>query len=324
MLREVATNAYLWSERFQISMENWFDAQQSVVRHLATALNVYLSAGRMATNAQRPVSDLNAYDLWLRGQATILTFDPVYWRKAEEMFRRVVAHMPEFAPAYSSLAQLNNLMHIVLPGVHREAHRLTRALGFAREAARLDPIDSRSQLALAWSHAMHKEYEQAETYLRLAYELNDNDPWTLVSSASCFAFCGAYSRAREIAEHTLRLPLTPSPLQWAYHVAIRFMLGDYEGTIGAAAAAGDISHVPGYKASALWHLGDRDRARLELERYMSLILERWVGNEPASDINIARWFLHMFPIKHPGDWQRLRDGLAGAGAPVEGLAHHQW
>src|SRR5262249_53883333 len=44
MLREVATNAYLWSERFQISMENWFDAQQSVVRRLATALNVYLSA----------------------------------------------------------------------------------------------------------------------------------------------------------------------------------------------------------------------------------------------------------------------------------------
>jgi hypothetical protein len=29
----------------------------------------------------------------------------------------------------------------------------------------------------------------------------------------------------------------------------------------------------------------------------------------------------MFPIKHSADWERLRDGLAGAGAPVCGLAH---
>jgi tetratricopeptide (TPR) repeat protein len=324
MLQEVATSAYLWSERFQISMMNWFDAQQWIVRRLASALNVYLSAGRMATNAQRPVSDLNAYDLWLRGQATILTFDPVHWRRAEEMFRRVVADMPEFAPAYSSLAQLHNLVHIVFPGVHRDPQRTAQALGYAREAVRLDPIDSRGQLALAWSHAMSKEYDQAETHLHLANELNENDPWTLVSSATCFALCGKYSRAQDIAEHSLRLPLAPSPLQWAYHVVLRFLRGDYEGMLQAAAAAGDINYVPGCRASALFHLGDYAGAARELQRYMNLIRERWIGTEPATDANIARWFLSMFPIKSPEDWHRLRDGLAGAGAPVEGLAHHQW
>jgi hypothetical protein len=49
-----------------------------------------------------------------------------------------------------------------------------------------------------------------------------------------------------------------------------------------------------------------------------------VGEQPASDENITRWFLQMFPIKRPEDWARLCDGIAAAGAPVHGLAHHAW
>src|SRR5262245_65598648 len=79
------------------------------------------------------------------------------------MFRDVIARTPDFAPAYSSLAQLNNVVHIVLPGVHRNAQRTAQALEYAREAVRLDPIDSRSQLSLAWSHAMSNQHEQARS-----------------------------------------------------------------------------------------------------------------------------------------------------------------
>jgi DNA-binding SARP family transcriptional activator/TolB-like protein len=324
-LRDLMTNAYLWSERLTISVANWFEVQQHVVRRITTALNVHLSAERMVSIAHRPPGDLKAYDLWLLGQATVLTFDPQNWEAARTLFRQVIAHMPDFAPAYSSLAQLDNVQHIVIPGVFRDSRRTEQALTYAREAARLDPIDSRSQLCLGWSHAMAKQYEQAMIFMGLAYELNENDPWTLVSSATCLSFCGQYERASEIAEHTLHLPLAPNPLQWAYHTTIRFMGGDYEGVVQAAAAAGDVNlSVPGYKASALFHLGDRAGAAAEFKRYMKLIRTRWVGKEPASDANITRWFLTMFPIRRPDDWQRLRDGLAGAGAPVQGLAHHQW
>jgi len=171
---------------------------------------------------------------------------------------------------------------------------------------------------------MAMQYEQALIFISLAYELNENDPWTLVSSAGCFAVCGQQERAREIAHHALQLPLAPSPLQWAYHVSIRFMAGDYEGVVKAAVAAGDVSYVPGYKASALFHLGDRAGAVAELQRYISLVRSRWVGEQPPTDANIMRWLLTMIPIKRPEDWQRVRDGLAGAGALVEGLAHDQW
>ena len=75
-----------------------------------------------------------------------------------------------------------------------------QALAYAQEAVRLDPLDSRSQLCLGWSHAMAKHYEQAMIYIPLAHGLNDNDPWTLVSAANCYAFCGHDKEAAEIVD----------------------------------------------------------------------------------------------------------------------------
>ena len=324
-LRDLAANTYLWSERLNVSVGSWFEAQQLVVRRITTALNVHLSAERLVSVAHRPPSDLKAYDLWLLGQATFLSFDPKNWERARELFRQVIAQIPDFAPAYSSLAQLNNSDHIVRPGVFRDTSRTHEAVAYAREAARLDPIDSRSQLCLGWSYAMAKQYDQAMIFIPIAHELNENDPWTLISAATCFAFCAQYERAGGIADEALRLPLTPSPLQWAYHATLRFMQGDYAGAIVAATAAGDINpNVAGYKTAALFHLADREAAATELGRFFQVIRSRWVGTEPASEANITRWFLTSFPIKRPEDWQRLKDGLAGAGAPVEGLAHHKW
>lgn len=323
-LRDSATNNYLWSERLNISVAEWFHSQQLIVRRITTALNVHVSVGRLTAVTEEAPRNLQAYDLWLLGQATFLSFDAKNWEKARGLFRQVITQMPDFAPAYSSLAQLNNSDHIVRAGVFRDSKRSEQSLHYAREAARLDPIDSRSQLCLGWSHAMVKQYDQAIIFISLAYELNDNDPWTMVSSAGCFAVCGEYARAREIAEHALLLPLAPSALQWAYHVSIRFMDGDYAGAIQAAEAAGDLSYVPGYKASALYHVGNRAGAQKELRRFIDLTRKRWVGTEPPTDANIMRWLLTMVPICRREDWQRVRDGLAGAGAPVEGLAHHQW
>ena len=44
---------------------------------------------------------------------------------------------------------------------------------------------------------------------------------------------------------------------------------------------------------------------------------------PTNDA-VTRWFLHHFPIKQKEDWERLRDGIAGAGAAVRHISHQEW
>jgi DNA-binding SARP family transcriptional activator/TolB-like protein len=326
-LRDGATGTYLWSESLTLTLENWHHSQQNLVRRIASALNVHVSAERMERITSRQVADLKAYDIWLFGQATLLGFDPQRWDKAADMFRQVVQQMPDFAPAFSSLAQLNNSYHIVKPGTRRDSDRTMQALAYAHEAVRLDPLDSRSQLCLGWSHAMAKHYEQAMIYIPLAHRLNDNDPWTLVSAANCYAFCGQDKEAADIIDSMLRenATIAPSALQWAYHTAVRFLIGDYEGCVAAADFAGDLNpNVPGFKAAALWHLGRKEQAAAELNRFFTIVRDRWCVQEPATPAAMTRWFLQLFPIANPESWARLRDGIAGAGAPVDGLLHHQW
>jgi tetratricopeptide (TPR) repeat protein len=111
-------------------------------------------------------------------------------------------------------------------------------------------------------------------YIPLAHRLNDNDPWTLVSAANCYAFCGQDKEAAEIIDSMLRenATIAPSALQWAYHTAVRFMIADYEGCVAAADFAGDLNpNVPGFKAAALWHLGREEQAAAELDRFFTVV-----------------------------------------------------
>jgi DNA-binding SARP family transcriptional activator/TolB-like protein len=309
---------HIWSDRVTVSLDGWFDAQQSIVRRIAVALNVHLSAERLAKLAPQPDAALQVYDRWLRGQALIKRVTPLAWQRASDLFREIIREVPGFAPAYSSLVQLNNSMHLAHPGVFREREREQQTLTLARAAAALDPIDSRVQLCLGWSEAMSGQYGQAEINLGLAVDLNENDPWTLISSGHCFAFCGNVRRADELARQSLSLSVAPTRIHWGFLVGTRFLCGDYEGCVAAAVLADDvIPNLPAWKAAALHHLGRTAEAIAEARRFVALMQANWFGAAPPTDAAIARWFLHLFPINRFADWERLRQGIAGAGLPVD-------
>ncbi|MET0605557.1 MAG: BTAD domain-containing putative transcriptional regulator [Beijerinckiaceae bacterium] len=325
MLRNASTNDYLWSERFQLGIDRWFDAQQSIVRRLSTALSLSLSTRRLESLITAPHTDQIAFDLWLQAQSVIRNFNLRDWTRATAIMESIIERYPTFAPAYSSLAQLNNLIHISMPGVFRNAVRTEQALHYARQAGKLDPIDSRSQLCLGWSHAMAKQPELSEIHMRLAHELNENDHWTLVSASNCLAFCGATDEAAAIEKQLFALPAPPSPVQLAYLASNRFMAEDYEGCASAAASAGDTSATAlGFRAAALQLLGRADEAREAKDRLFKTARERWSGDAKPDDDAVTRWFLHLFPIRRAEDWSRLMDGIRGAGAPPVDLRHNEW
>lgn len=321
-LREPSSGSYLWSERLDVSPSQWWTAQQKIVRRIATALNVHISAGRMAHIARRRSdADLLTYDLWLRGQALIMSFDTDSWHKAVQLFHQVIERTPRFGPAYSSLAQLQNIIPIAHYGVTWNAPKGREALGYAREAVRLDPVDSRAQLCLGWANLMSNQHEQALGHYELAIELNDNDPWTLISSALGFAFSGEHERARQLADQALSLSLAPSGAHWGYQARVRYLGGDFDAAAEAARQAADVPAFPGWKAAILQHLGDKAAAAAEIHRLFELSQARWRGAAPWSPEAVMRWFLYAFPIRRKEDWERLRDDLAAAGAPVSGVEH---
>jgi tetratricopeptide (TPR) repeat protein len=161
---------------------------------------------------------------------------------------------------------------------------------------------------------------EAAPHMELACELNDNDPWTLLSSAHYYAFCGSIEQARLRAEQSLALSPAPPYLGWGYHGIIRVLCGEYAGALEAIdRAQGVVKILPAWRAAALFHLGQSDMAREEAQRFLTGIRSFWVGSSAPTEEAVVRWALQAHPISVSVRWEVLRDGLRGAGLPVEGI-----
>jgi DNA-binding SARP family transcriptional activator len=320
VLKDDTMGIYVWSESFRLSLNNWFEAQQRIIRRIAMSLNVQLSAERLMRLAGEPDVSLDMHDRWLRGQSLLFKFDAESWQRAVTLFRDAIRENPSFSPCYSSLVQMNNIEHFVHPGFFRDLGKAKATLELAKRAVELDPVDSRAHLCCGWSHVMAFRETEAPPHMELACELNDNDPWTLLSCAQYSAFCGSIEQARLRAAQSLALSPAPSHLEWAYHGAIRFLCGDYAGALAACDRAHGATHLlPAWRAAALFHLGERVMAREEAQRFLNGIRSFWVGSSAPTDEAVACWALQAHPISIRSRWETLRDGLRGAGLPVEGI-----
>ncbi|WP_210253796.1 BTAD domain-containing putative transcriptional regulator [Bradyrhizobium sp. S69] len=321
VLRDEATGVYIWSESLRLNRDNWFETQQRVIRRIATALNVQLSAERLMRLAGEPDVSLEVHDRWLLGQNLITKFDPESWRRAVDIFGDAIRENPTFSPCYSSLVQMNNIEHLVHAGLFRDLDKAKTTLELAKTAVQLDPVDSRAHLCCGWSYVMALREAEAAPHMELACELNDNDPWTLLSAAHYYAFCGSIEQASRLAEQSLALSPAPSYLGWAYHGTIRFICGDYAGALAASDRAHGATHlVPAWRAATLFRLGEVILAQEEARRFINGIRSFWVGPSAPTDEAVTRWTLQGHPITVDARWEALRDALGGAGLPVAGIA----
>ena len=317
VLRDETSGIFVWSESLRLGLDNWFETQQRIIRRIATSLNVQLSAERLRRLAGEPDVSLDVYDRWLRGQSLIAKFDPESWRRAVAIFRDTIREHPGFSPCYSSLVQINNIEHFVHPGVFRDPRKAGETLELAKTSVQLDPVDSRAHLCCGWSHVMVRRENEAAPHMELACELNDNDPWTLLSCGLFHAFCGSLDQARLRADQALAVSPVPSYLEWGYHCIIRCLAGDHFGAIEAYDRAHDvIKTLPAWRAAALYQLGKPDLARKEAERFLNATRSFWVGADAPTDESITRWLLQAHPVTAASRRETLHRAWAGAGLPV--------
>ncbi len=324
-LRDSESGVVAWSERMDLDLASWFEAQSRLVRGIAMSLTSQISATRLSSIAERADVSLAAHDRWLLGQSVIRGFSPDSWETARALFREAIAQDPGFSPAYSSLAQLDNVEHIVNPGTWRDRARSERSLEYARRAVQCDPMDSRAQLCLGWSFAMLGQHDRAATPMQLACELNPNDSWTLISASLFHSFAGNHREAAQLAADSLEMTVSPGLTHWGYQVTIAYLRGDDRATLDACDRAEDVIRtLPAWRAAASHNLGDAAGAAAGAQRFFDKVRAAWRGTGPATEEAMGHWLLHLYPISTAQNWERLREGVAGAGIPDAGMRHGRW
>jgi adenylate cyclase len=103
-LIDAITGAHLWADRFDGSLEAIFDLQDQVALSIAGVIEPTLQAAEMRHSAERPTSDLTAYDLFLRARSIASTYERSRLAEALELLEQAIRREPRYGPALALAA----------------------------------------------------------------------------------------------------------------------------------------------------------------------------------------------------------------------------
>jgi len=102
-LIDALNGAHVWADRFDGSLEDVFELQDQVATSVAGIIEPALQAAEVRRSADRPTTDLTAYDLYLRGQAIGLS-SAAQIPEALRLLDQAISRDPRFGPALALAA----------------------------------------------------------------------------------------------------------------------------------------------------------------------------------------------------------------------------
>jgi eukaryotic-like serine/threonine-protein kinase len=96
----------VWGERYERGMTDIFAVQDEISETIARKLRSHFSPPPGWVAGRPPTTDMEAYDLYLRGRALMYKWTPEGIAAGRELFSAAIARDPAFALAYDSLAEL--------------------------------------------------------------------------------------------------------------------------------------------------------------------------------------------------------------------------
>jgi TolB-like protein/class 3 adenylate cyclase len=264
-LIDAASGAHLWADRYDGALEDVFELQDQVAASVAGAIDPSVTQAEMERAKRKPTSNLDAYDYFLRAQATHWQYTKDATDQAIGLYEQAIALDPQFALAYSGLAgamtarktwgwstdpaadaaqaivyakralSLSNQDALVIA---RSAHVLFIVGGdeveladrLLDEARRLDPNGVSGWLWGGWAKTMLGDHQTAINYHQRVLRLSPLDPRIFFAQAGlayAHFFLGNYQEGLECAADALRhYPSFVTALRAA--MACHAMLGNIE------------------------------------------------------------------------------------------------
>jgi TolB-like protein/Tfp pilus assembly protein PilF len=167
-LIDVHTDEHLWAETYDRDLKDIFAIQTDVSSRIASALGGRLRPSS-AASARRPTSDIEAYDLYLRGRYLWNRRRASTIRQAIDYLERATARDSAFALAWAGIADA----YVALPfyGSVTVADAYPKAQRAAERALTLDPSLGEAHASLGWVLWYDWKWADAEAQFQQAIAL---------------------------------------------------------------------------------------------------------------------------------------------------------
>jgi len=111
-LIDAQSDAHLWADRFDGALEDVFELQDNVAISVAGVIEPTLHAAEMARSAERPTTDLTAYDLYLRAYALSFAWERSATIRSLELLEQAIERDPHYGSALAQAAARHFELHV--------------------------------------------------------------------------------------------------------------------------------------------------------------------------------------------------------------------
>lgn len=284
-LVSVATGAQLWGERYARRMNDVPSLQAAITSDVASKLRLRLSTSEREGLEKVGTKNADAYKLYLKGRFECEKYTTDDFKLAIDYFERALANDPNYAAAYSGLADAS-VQYGESAGQGREIFDKARSAAY--KALALDSQIPEPHISLALADLVYFwNFAEAEAELRQALALDPNSAYAHEVYSWYYVIVGrtqdAVPESQKAVELELMSPLASASLQYAlYHAR------DYDSAVEQAGKTLKID--PNYPVGHLW-LGKAYEAMGNHKR----AVEQWaqlarLGDDEAYAREIMRVF----------------------------------
>lgn len=224
-LLNISENATIWATSIDETLTDVFTLEDTLSNRVLEALLPQLTGSELEDFSKRGTEDPEAFEHYLRGRYYFNSFTEDGFAKAFVSFHSAIAADPNYAHAYSGIADYYNWLGIM--GVLPPGECFQPAIQAATQAVELDEHLAEANASLGFSlHAGNYEWSRAEHYLSRAIELNHNNANAYVWYSMVLYTEGRFTEGLDLARRAVELdPMTPfnqHNLGWGLYFARRY------------------------------------------------------------------------------------------------------
>lgn len=307
-------NRVLWAERYSEDMEEVFHIQCDIAQRIVSTLSRQIDLTILSAARRKPVTNLDAYDCWLRGMEQLRLGSRDHDLQAREFFNKALELDPYFTRAYTGLSlSYFNEWSCQLWDKWDENER--GAYMYAEKAAQLDETDHVAQMVLARTLIYRKQFDRARQHIRNALELNSNDADCLVQLSTSLAFLGEVDEAEELYRKAVRL--NPGRNTWynTYGVFVYFVKGEYRKGIELAEQSSFSSgwlDFPAYMAFCYMYDNQPEKAQTHWRKFLN-VFEKKISGRLCDNAEIVDWLVKVNPFRDHSVIPRVIDRMQKTG-----------
>jgi adenylate cyclase len=208
-LIETDTGAHIWADKYDGSLDDIFDLQDSITEQVAGTLQPSIRLAEIERVGRKRPQDFGAYDYTMRAFKHVWLLEKEETAKGLELLDEALKLEPDY-PLALALAAWCNAQSSVYNWVAEIDKSKSEALRLAERAADLSADDPLILTVLGTVHTFVRNYGAAKVLLERATALDSNSAWAWSRLGWLATYADRPQEARENFEKSLRLsPLDP-------------------------------------------------------------------------------------------------------------------